>query len=156
MFRFIIHNVSPLKHIPFFALWFDATAMLWNTLFAPEITRTIQKIEGEVSAWRGVSISLHKFGGIQFNYAGKELGHVHSHGIVDVLFSRQIKQSLIHEGRTEEHHSFQQSGWTSFYIRSTADLEGALYLLSLSYRKAGGHDSLQTARTNPVNALKAQ
>ncbi|MBT1690439.1 luciferase domain-containing protein [Dawidia soli] len=138
MFRFIIHNLSPLKHVPFFALWFDAAAMIWNMLFSPEITHTIEEIEHEVSAWRGVSTSLHKFGGVQFNYGGKELGHIHGHGIVDVLFSRRIKTSLIREERAEDHHSFKRSGWVSYYIRSAADRDGALYLLSLAYQKSAG------------------
>lgn len=138
MFRFIIRNASPLKHVPFFALWFDAAAMIWTSLFSPEITRTIEAIELEVAAWKGVSTSLHKFGGVQFNYAGKELGHIHSHGIVDVLFSRRIKASLVQEKRAEDHHSFKQSGWVSYYIRSAADRDGALYLLLLAYQRSAG------------------
>jgi hypothetical protein len=138
MFRFITHNLSPLKHVPFLALWFDAMAMIWTAWFSPEVACTIEKIEHEVSAWKGVTTSLHKFGGLQFNYAGKELGHIHRHGILDIPFSRALKESLLQEGRAEEHHVFKQSGWISFYIRSSADADNALSLLTLAYRRATG------------------
>jgi hypothetical protein len=153
MFRFIVHKLGLLKHVPFFALWFDAAAMIWNSWFAPEITRTIEKIEEEVSGWEGVSTSLHKFGGIQFNYAGKELGHIHSHGVVDILFSRQIKQTLILEERAEEHHILKNTGWTSFYIRSAADLTGAIDLLALSYKRAVSKEPVISTATSPIAAI---
>lgn len=140
MFRFIVNHLKVLKHVPFFALWFDAAMMIWNILFSPEIYRTIEAIESEVSDWKGVSRSLHKFGGLQFNYAGRELGHIHSQGILDVLFTRKMKQRLIQDGKASEHHTFQQSGWVSFYIRSSEDFTGAMLLMVLSYQRVAGSE----------------
>jgi hypothetical protein len=141
MFRFIVNYLKIFKHIPFFALWLDAAMMITNMIFRPEVILSIEKIEDEVSAWKGVTLTLHKFGGLQFNYGKTELGHIHSNGILDVLFSRQLKHSLIKDGLAEDHHVFKQSGWTSFYIRSSHDIDKALYLLALSYRRIAGREA---------------
>ena len=140
MFRFIVSHLKVLKHVPFFALWFDAMMMIWSILFLPAVHQTIEAIENEVLGWQGISRSPHKFGGLQFNYAGKELGHIHSQGTLDILFTRKMKQRLIQDGQACEHHTFRQSGWVSFYIRSSEDFAGAMHLLMLSYERIAGSE----------------
>lgn len=141
MFRLIVNYLKIFKHVPFFALWLDAAMMITNMIFRPEVVLSIEKIEDEVSTWKDVTLTLHKFGGLQFNYGKTELGHIHSNGILDVLFSRQLKHSLIKDGLVEDHHVFKRSGWTSLYITSSEDVDKALYLLALSYRKITGRDA---------------
>ena len=141
MFRLIVKYLKFFKHVPFFALWLDAAMMITNMIFRPEVIRSIEKIEGEVSTWKDVTLTLHKFGGLQFNCGETELGHIHSNGILDVLLSRKMKHSLMNEGRVKDHHVFKKSGWTSFYIRSSRDVNKAVYLLALSYRRITGRDA---------------
>ncbi|MNI80828.1 hypothetical protein D3C73_1373920 [compost metagenome] len=102
-------------------------------LTAPKKLSWFDELENEVLSWEGTSISLHKFGGTQFNYQQREIGHLHSNGILDILFSRKIKQELLALGRVEEHHIFKKSGWVSFYILTENDLGNAKFLLKRAY-----------------------
>ena len=96
-------------------------------------------------ALQGVDVSLHKFGGRQFNYGRKEIGHIHSNGILDLLFSIKMKKNLLAEGRIADHHVFANSGWTSFYIRSEQDVDKAVELLKMSLM----HKELTVRSSNP-------
>ena len=133
MFRFIVTYLGFLKRVPLMAGMFDAFLMIWNMIVNPKINDAIEKIEKEVLTWKGVHLSAHKFGGLQFNYLTKEIGHIHSNGILDIPFSRKIKDELIKQGKATEHHVFNRSGWVSFYIQSECDTEQAIRLLELSY-----------------------
>jgi hypothetical protein len=113
----------------------DALMMLWNIVFNPQIMHYIEKIESEVVTWPHVSTTIHRFGGLQFNYFGTEIGHIHSNGILDILFSKKLKQTMIQDGLVSEHHIFKHSGWTSFYVNSKSDADKAMLLLELSYKR---------------------
>jgi hypothetical protein len=132
MFKFIVRYLGFLKQVPFFATFVEAWMMMYHSIANPRIIHSIDLIEKEVTAWHGVYVSMHKFGGIQFNYNGKEIGHIHSNGILDILFSTKTKKHLLVDGRVADHHVFTKSGWISFYIRSEADVEKAIDLLKLS------------------------
>ncbi|OCX51273.1 hypothetical protein BEL04_20765 [Mucilaginibacter sp. PPCGB 2223] len=93
----------------------------------------MEAIEAEVLTWQGASAGLHKYGGVQFNYNGRELGHIHGNGLLDMRFSRSIKNKLLVENRITHHHVFVNSGWISFYIRNEKDAEYALRLLKMTY-----------------------
>ncbi|OOQ58922.1 hypothetical protein BC343_08600 [Mucilaginibacter pedocola] len=94
----------------------------------------MDNIEAEVEKWTGITTSIHKYGGLQFNLGRRELGHIHSNGLLDMLLSRKIKQQLMEEdGRVQHHHSFKNSGWISFYIKDEADMDFAISLLRMAY-----------------------
>jgi hypothetical protein len=93
----------------------------------------IDEIEAEVLKWQGTSISMHRYGGVQFNCMGKEMGHLHSNGLLDVLYSQKIKAKLLTDARIEHHHIFKNSGWISFYLKSFDDMKYAQRLLMISY-----------------------
>lgn len=92
----------------------------------------LDEIEQEVLSWEGTSISMHKYGGIQFNFKGKEIGHLHSNGLLDVLYNKKIKQHLLEGGRIQPHHVFEKSGWISFYIVNHDDKSYAIMLLEIA------------------------
>jgi hypothetical protein len=135
MFRVIVRYFDFMKHVPLAAWVIDALMFIWYGAFRGSVPRAIDKIEAEVSGWNGISVTLHKFGGLQFNYKHREIGHVHSNGILDILFNRSIKRILLEKGMASHHHVFPNSGWISFYIRQEADVDEALLLLKLAYRK---------------------
>lgn len=93
----------------------------------------VQTLQTTVSAWPGVVVSPHRFGGVEFVLGGVEVGHVHSNGMVDIPFSRKIRDQLLTEGRAQPHHLLAETGWITFYIRSEADVEKAIWLFRLSY-----------------------
>ena len=105
----------------------------------------------QVSSWAGISVHPHRFGGREFQFGDAEIGHVHSNGIVDIPFPRTIRDALIEEHLTEEHHWVPNSGWTTFRMRRELDVEHALWLMRLSYLRC----QLRTV-VNGDNILEAQ
>ena len=93
----------------------------------------LTKFEEEVSAWANVSVHPHRFGGREFLFGKAEVGHVHAGGIVDIPFTRSIRDALLVEGLAEEHYWVPDSGWITFRIRNERDLDRALWLMRISY-----------------------
>ena len=75
---------------------------------------------------------------MQFNYKDVEIGHIHINGLLDILFDRKTKLQLFTEGKIENHHTFINSGWVSFYIKQKEDKEYAIKLLKMAYSKRVG------------------
>lgn len=97
------------------------------------MTDEIDRIVAEMSTWDGVEAGEHRFGGTEFRLGPREVGHVHRWGITDIAFPRRVRDRLIEEGRTEPHHIYPESGWTTFHVEGADDVDGALWLLRLSY-----------------------
>src|SRR3984885_3248632 len=135
MFLFVTRYLGFLKSIPTLGWAFDGWLKLWILIKKPEILDWIDEIEVEVLSWENTASVIHKYGGMQFNYRGKEIGHIHSNGLLDMLLSRSVKQSLMQEGRVEDHHSFVNTGWISFYMHNDDDKEYALKLLKMGYER---------------------
>ena len=93
----------------------------------------LKKVEQEVLKWPNISAHSHRFGGREFRFGAAEVGHVHIGGDVDIPFPRPIHDALLEEGLAQEHRWVPNSGWTTFRIRTDADLSHALWLLTLSY-----------------------
>ena len=134
MFETVVRYFGFLKHVPLLPHLFDAFLMIEKTLLKPQVLGYIDDIEKQVLSWSGVSAGKHCLGGIQFNLKGKEIGHIHSNGMLDILFDKNISASLIHEGKAAEHHTFKRSGWISFLIRNENDKRSALELLEFSMK----------------------
>ena len=112
---------------------FDSLIRVWVLLTQLELLIWLDEIETEVLSWQNTNVSIHKYGGLQFNYLGKEIGHIHSNGLLDVLFKLKTKGTLMEIGRISHHHVFIKSGWVSFYIKQPDDKSYALQLLRLKY-----------------------
>lgn len=95
--------------------------------------RDLNKLEQEISAWEGVSVHPHRFGGREFRFGAAEIGHIHAGGIVDIPFPRPVHDALLEEGLAEVHQWVPSSGWTTFRIRKEQDSDHALWLMRLSY-----------------------
>ena len=135
MFVFVIRHFGFLKFVPGLALLFDAQLKLWTLIANPKLLDWIDDVEKEVLTWPDTTITTHKYGGLQFNYQGKELGHIHSNGLLDILLSRKIKNEVMQQdGRVQDHHSFKNSGWISFYMKCHSDKQLALELLEQAYK----------------------
>lgn len=93
----------------------------------------VQHIIDTVSAWEGVTANPHRFGGVEFNLGKVEVGHIHNHGMVDIPFTRSIRDRLIRDHEAGPHHLLHDSGWITFYLRAEKDTEQALRLYRLSY-----------------------
>jgi hypothetical protein len=91
------------------------------------------RIEDEVSAWPNVTVHPHRFGGKEFRFGNAEIGHIHRNGTVDIPFPRAVHDALLEEGQAEEHRWVPNSGWTTFEVRSAADVNRAVGLMRISY-----------------------
>ncbi|WP_018757984.1 luciferase family protein [Paenibacillus terrigena] len=92
-----------------------------------------QIISEQLLTWSDVTKQPHRFGGIEFLYQGKEIGHFHGDFLVDILMSRPSRDQFIAEGRAKPHHIYPESNWISVYIQSEEDLMNAIELLRFKY-----------------------
>lgn len=135
LFSFVVRHLGFLKIIPLFPHVFDSMLKLFMLVHKSNVLDWLDEIEAEVLSWEGTSTSMHKYGGLQFNCNGKEIAHLHSNGLLDVLYNQKIKQQLLEWGRIEPHHVFEKSGWISFYIVNYHDKAYAKELLQIAYRR---------------------
>lgn len=89
-----------------------------------------------VAGWPGVTSAPHRFGGTEYRFGKRELGHVHGDSLVDIPFPKKVRDRLVESGRVEPHHWVPDSGWVSLPIRDDEDLQWALILLRHSYELA--------------------
>lgn len=89
----------------------------------------------QVSAWSGVTIARHRFGGTEFRFGHRELGHLHGDRLADFPFPLLIRDELIAAGRAQAHHIHRESGWVSYAIRDTSDVARVVELFRLNYER---------------------
>jgi hypothetical protein len=133
VFAFVIKYLNFLKNLYPLPLIFDVLMMIFTWAFRHEVYLVVSKVDQTVSSWPGMKITLHKYGGFQFNVNDKEIGHMHSNGIVDILFDLKTKEQLLSESALQDHHTFKDSGWVSYYIRKKEDEKEVIRLLKLSF-----------------------
>jgi hypothetical protein len=97
-----------------------------------------EKIAAAMSALGGVVARAHRFGGTEYRLARREIGHVHGDHLVDIPFTKKIREELVAAGKAERHHILPESGWVSVYLRQTSDVERAIELLRFSFEIAVG------------------
>ena len=91
------------------------------------------RIDSAVASWEGISRHPHRFGGIEFRFGKREIGHLHGDTLLDVPFPRRVHDELIAAGQAAPHHVLPDSGWVSFRISGGDDVEAAVALLRRSY-----------------------
>jgi hypothetical protein len=92
-----------------------------------------QKLEETVMSWPGVTMGPHRFGGIEFNFEGKEIAHLHGDHHLDIPFSKSVRDELVAAGRALPHHIFPQSGWVTVYVHTERELADAIALMRMKY-----------------------
>ncbi|MEA2144783.1 MAG: hypothetical protein QOG59_370, partial [Solirubrobacteraceae bacterium] len=86
--------------------------------------------------WPGVTAHPHRFGGAEFRYGRRELGHLHGGHLADLPFPRRVRDELIESGRARVHHVLPDSGWVSVPIAGPDDVAGVVSLFRLGYERA--------------------
>jgi hypothetical protein len=89
-----------------------------------------------LTSWEGVSTAPHRFGGVEYRYGSRELGHIHGDHLVDIPFPTRVRDEIVNAGLAEPHHILPETGWISFYLREENDVQKALELLRRSYEIA--------------------
>ncbi|KLT65413.1 luciferase family protein [Pedobacter sp. BMA] len=144
LFSFVVKYLGFLKGIPLLAQIFDNVMKLWLFVVDPERLDLLDELENTALKWEQNSVALHQYGGIQFNFSGKEFAHVHSNGILDILLSAQIKSDLILANKVSEHHLITKSGWVTYYLKDKEGLALAIDLLALAYKRVASRKVLAT------------
>jgi Family of unknown function (DUF5519) len=99
-----------------------------------EIRDLIQEIERNVLLLDGVTAMPHpRFGGRQFDWNNKEIGHIHWNGDLDILFNKSVHDSLLTAGLATEHKYVPAAGWITFPVLKDRDIHHGLELLKFSY-----------------------
>ncbi|CAN5443066.1 DUF5519 family protein [soil metagenome] len=92
-----------------------------------------EKITQTVLCWTGVTAQPHRFGGTEYLLGTREIGHIHGDYLVDIPFPSKVRNEIVAAKSAEPHHLLSDSGWISFYIRESADIERVIALLERSY-----------------------
>jgi hypothetical protein len=146
--EFATKYFSWFKHVPYLPLLLDQFVKIETFIFHRERLDLIDRMTYHVSSWPHVRLSLHRFGGIEFTVDGHEFGHIHSNGLLDILFPRSEREQMVRDGMVNLHHVYPDSGWISFYIRTNADVEIAIAFLRKSYQIRSSFDRVEIFDVN--------
>jgi hypothetical protein len=86
-----------------------------------------------LTSWEGVSTAPHRFGGVEYRFGTRELGHIHGDHLVDIPFPKKVRDEIVTSGLAEPHHILPETGWVSFYLREESDVQKVIELLQRSY-----------------------
>ncbi|MBY0375587.1 MAG: DUF5519 family protein [Bryobacteraceae bacterium] len=98
----------------------------------------LAEIERTLTGWPEIAAGPHRYGGTEFRYGAREVGHVHGDRWVDILFPKKVREELVAAGEADPHHLLRDSGWISFYLRQPEDVPKAIALFRRSYELAVG------------------
>lgn len=83
--------------------------------------------------WAGVTKHPHRFGGVEFQLNGKEIGHLHGNHLFDLLLPKAERDRWIEEGKARPHHMYPDSGWVSVYLNTEQDVAYAIEIARSKY-----------------------
>lgn len=95
-----------------------------------------KRIQSELSRWEGITTAPHRFGGVEFKLATREIGHVHGDSLVDVPLPKRVRDELVAAGQAEPHHVLPHSGWVSVHLNGPSDIDRAIQVLRRSFELA--------------------
>lgn len=72
-------------------------------------------------------------GSVELHLDDQLVGHVYETGLVDLTFSRPVRDQLLTEGRADRHHVDPNSGWISAWVRTPEDVRDVEWLLDLAH-----------------------
>lgn len=97
------------------------------------MTTNREIIAEHLMKWQHVTQQPHRFGGIEFRFKGKEIGHLHGDTLLDIPSPSSLRDPLIASGRAQPHHVYPNSNWVSIYLTSPDDLDNAIEVLRIKY-----------------------
>lgn len=92
-------------------------------------------IREAVTSWPGVGAAAHRFGGIEYRFGRKELGHVHGDRLADLPFPRRLRDQVIAAGRASPHRVLPDTGWVSCWMSGPEDAAGVIELFRTQYER---------------------
>lgn len=105
----------------------------WNLVRQGRVRRLKAELVERVGRWEGVEPGPHRFGGTEFMLDGREVGHIHHFGLLDVPLMRPIGEAVVAAGEAGRHHVLPNAGWVATFVDDPGDRDHAEALLGLSY-----------------------
>lgn len=105
----------------------------YRLLFQDRISDLKADLVDETGDWDGIEVRPHRFGGTEFLVEGREIGHIHEWGLVDIPFVRPIGEAVRESGLATTHHILPNSGWATTFVETPADRDRVRELYRLSY-----------------------
>lgn len=93
----------------------------------------IQKFISEIVSWPEIEKANHTYGGTEFRLFNRSLGHIHSNGILDLPFVKDLRKELLENHLVEIHHLENSISWVSKRVTDDKSLESAKSIMLLSY-----------------------
>src|SRR5437870_13409752 len=90
-------------------------------------------IREAVSSWPGVEAVPHRFGGLEYRFGRKEMGHVHGDRLADLPLPRKLHDEVIADGRAQPHHVLPDTGWVRIWMGGPDDAANGIELLRMQY-----------------------
>jgi len=90
-------------------------------------------IDEAVISWPGVEAVPHRFGGIEYRYGRKEMGHVHGDRLADLPLPRKLHDEVVAAGRASLHHILPDTGWVSCWMSGPGDADAVIELFRVQY-----------------------
>lgn len=112
-----------------------------------------EEIASKVLSWPGVTAHPHRFGGTEFQFNGREIGHLHGGHQADLPFPVRMRKELVAAGKAQVHHILPETGWVTFDIRGAADVPAVVELFCLNYERLAARRKLGDATTKPASAV---
>ena len=100
------------------------------------VSGAAERIDAAMRELAGVSTGPHRFGGTEYRAGRREIGHVHGNSLVDIPFTKRVREELVAAGKAERHHILPDSGWVSVWLREAGDVDRAIELLRMSFERA--------------------
>ncbi len=113
-------------------------------------------IRKSVLSWPGVEARTHRFGGTEYVYGRKEMGHVHGDRLADLPLPRKLHDEVIAAGRAQPHHVLPNTGWVSCCIKNSEDTATVIELFRLQYERYAAGASAHHSRARPLNVRSDQ
>jgi hypothetical protein len=131
IFEFVVHRLRWLARVPLAPQIFDALLLTWTAVFERKKLAAMTALEMQILRLPGVRLSVHRFGGTGFIRNGREFGHIHGNGLLDVHLTSEAARELVESGVASVHHVLGASSWISFRVRGKEDVPRAVKLLTL-------------------------
>jgi len=106
--------------------------------------RAGELIRDVVTSWPGVEAAPHRFGGTEYRYGRREMGHVHGDRLADLPLPRKLHDEVIAAGRAQPHHVLPHTGWVSYWMDGPEDAAGAIELFRIQYERYSRPEPLPT------------
>jgi hypothetical protein len=92
-------------------------------------------IREAVLSWPGVEAVPHRFGGTEYRYGRKEMGHVHGDRLADLPLPRKLHDEIIAAGQAEPHHVLPETGWVSCWMTVPDDASRVIALFRIQFER---------------------